>query len=90
MTPRQARLAFLFSLLVLVTLALPSAAHAHRLNFDSDPNRPLYDYIWLGALHMLTGWDHLLFIIGVVLLAGSMRTAANSSPSSSSATASPS
>lgn len=25
---------------------------------------------------MLSGWDHLLFIVGVVLLAGSMRTVA--------------
>jgi hydrogenase/urease accessory protein HupE len=27
------------------------------------------DFLWLGFIHMLTGWDHLLFIAGVVLVA---------------------
>ena len=28
----------------------------------------LLQYIWLGATHMLTGYDHLLFIFGVIFL----------------------
>jgi hypothetical protein len=26
----------------------------------------LNQYLWLGAKHMLTGWDHLLFLLGVI------------------------
>lgn len=29
-------------------------------------NGSLLDYIWVGAKHMLTGYDHLLFILGVL------------------------
>jgi len=34
------------------------------------------EYVWIGFWHMVGGWDHLLFILGVVLLAGSWRSAA--------------
>lgn len=54
----------------------PALAHAHSLNLDNDPNRPLWKYLWFGFLHMATGWDHLLFIAGVVLLAGGLGSAA--------------
>jgi hydrogenase/urease accessory protein HupE len=57
-------------------LASPAAAFAHDLGLDDDPNRPLWKYLWFGFLHMATGWDHLLFILGVVLIAGSVGTAA--------------
>ncbi|GAA0522336.1 hypothetical protein Ade02nite_81640 [Paractinoplanes deccanensis] len=33
------------------------------------PDDGIFDFGWLGFTHMLTGWDHLLFIAGVVLLA---------------------
>ena len=33
------------------------------------PKDGILDFGWLGFTHMLTGWDHLLFIAGVVLLA---------------------
>ena len=59
-----------------VVLASPAAAFAHSLSLDDDPNRPLWKYLWFGFLHMATGWDHLLFILGVVLIAGSVATAA--------------
>jgi hydrogenase/urease accessory protein HupE len=59
-----------------VFLASPVAAFAHDLGLDDDPNRPLWKYLWFGFLHMATGWDHLLFILGVVLIAGSVGTAA--------------
>jgi len=57
-------------------LLAPAAASAHALFGDQDPNRPLVDYLSLGFLHMVGGWDHLLFITGVVLLAGNVRSAA--------------
>lgn len=59
-----------------LSLAVHATAFAHSLFGGDDPNRPLGDYVGLGFLHMVTGWDHLLFIAGVVLLSGSFRTAA--------------
>src|SRR5918992_1179373 len=59
-----------------VSLLFPSTALAHALFGDNDPSRPLIDYLFLGFGHMVAGWDHLLFITGVVLLAGNLRTAA--------------
>ena len=46
---------------------------AHSLNTAADT---VPGFVRLGFLHMLTGWDHLLFIAGVVLLAGQVRRAA--------------
>src|SRR5215210_3306611 len=66
----------LYALIVLALLAAPSSALAHGLDGNADPNRPVIDYLWLGFRHMLGGWDHLLFIAGVVLLAGGLRPAA--------------
>jgi hydrogenase/urease accessory protein HupE len=61
---------------VTALLLAPAVGFAHALFGDQDPNRPLVDYLPLGFWHMVGGWDHLLFIAGVVLLAGSVRTAA--------------
>jgi len=61
---------------LLALLAAPASASAHALFGDNDPNRPLIDYLTLGFGHMVCGWDHLLFITGVVLLAGGLRSAA--------------
>ena len=63
-------------LAVAVPVLLPAAGYAHALFGDHDPHRPLIDYLTLGFGHMIGGWDHLLFIAGVVLLSGSWRTAA--------------
>jgi hydrogenase/urease accessory protein HupE len=71
-TPRLARAAPLAAIALLV---LPAAALAHGLVGDFDPNRPLVDYLWLGFKHMVMGWDHLLFIAGVVLFAGGIASA---------------
>jgi len=57
-------------------LLAPASALAHGLDVGADPNRPAVDYVGLGIRHMLGGWDHLLFIAGVVLLAGGLRSAA--------------
>jgi hydrogenase/urease accessory protein HupE len=59
-----------------VALIAPAAAHAHGLSVDDDPNRALIQYVILGFEHMALGWDHLLFIIGMVLLAPNAKTAA--------------
>ena len=48
---------------------LPLVALAHGIS-DEDKQRMLdggyLQYVWLGATHMLTGYDHLLFLLGVV------------------------
>src|SRR5688500_18195971 len=59
-----------------MSLLLPAAAAAHALFADNNPNRPLLEYVWIGFLHMVGGWDHLLFILGVVLIAGALKPAA--------------
>ena len=58
------------------SLVLPASALAHGLSGGYDPSRPVPDYLWLGFWHMVAGWDHLLFIAGVVLLSETVRTAA--------------
>ncbi len=52
-------------------LVFAPAAVAHGLGSE-DPNRPVIDYLWLGTKHLLAGWDHLLFILGVVLVSASL------------------
>ena len=54
-----------------VLLITAPIASAHGLGAQ-DPSRPLPDYLWLGFKHLLAGWDHLLFILAIVLLAGSL------------------
>ena len=48
---------------------LSSVAYAHGIS--AEDKQAMLDggnlrYIWLGATHMLTGYDHLLFLFGVV------------------------
>lgn len=59
--------------LLLVT-ALPTAAHAHGLGDVT--GRSVLDFVPLGIEHMLLGWDHLLFIAGVLLIASGWKQAA--------------
>ena len=41
-----------------------------------DPGTSLVGYIELGVEHILTGWDHLAFVLALLLLAGSVREVA--------------
>jgi len=54
---------------MLVLALFPLIAFAHGIS-DEDKQRMLdggyLQYVWLGASHMLTGYDHLLFLLGVV------------------------
>lgn len=58
-----------FLLAFMVVLLVPVEAFAHGIS-DADKLRMLeggyLQYIGLGATHMLTGYDHLLFLFGVV------------------------
>jgi hypothetical protein len=48
---------------------------AHGIH-DSAADKSVAEFVPLGIKHMLLGWDHLLFILGVVILAGNLRRAA--------------
>jgi HupE / UreJ protein len=62
--------------LALAALLAPLAALAHGIS-DADKQRMLdggyLQYVGLGASHMLTGYDHLLFLFGVVFFLTSFR-----------------
>ena len=55
----------ILSLLFLIS----SSLYAHGIS-EADTQAMInggnFEYIWLGAVHMLTGYDHLLFLLGVV------------------------
>jgi HupE / UreJ protein len=61
---------------VALLAALPLAALAHGIS-DADRQRMLdggyLQYVGLGASHMLTGYDHLLFLFGVVFFLTSFK-----------------
>lgn len=40
------------------------------LNLGSPPPSPTLDYIKIGVDHIIYGWDHLLFVMGLVMLVG--------------------
>jgi hydrogenase/urease accessory protein HupE len=56
-----------------VLLGTPGAAFANGVGGTSDTAG---GFVWLGFTHMLLGWDHLLLIAGVVMLAGQVKRAA--------------
>jgi hydrogenase/urease accessory protein HupE len=68
------RTATVLAVLVLSLIGLPGYAAAHGIG--SAAGLSAWEFIPLGVEHMLLGWDHLLFIAGVVLLAGELRRAA--------------
>lgn len=57
------------AIVVLFFLLIPVAALAHGIS-EADRQAMLAGgnvrYVWLGATHMLTGYDHLLFIFGII------------------------
>lgn len=58
-----------FIILSLIGFFSSATAFAHGVN-DADKLKLVsggnIDYTWLGATHMLTGYDHLLFLFGVI------------------------
>jgi hypothetical protein len=55
--------------------AASEPALAHGIH-ESAAGKSVLEFVPLGIEHMLLGWDHLLFIIGVVILSGNLRRAA--------------
>jgi hydrogenase/urease accessory protein HupE len=60
-------------LLLIVSLVGAPAAFAHGLHASAET---IGEFVWLGIRHMIGGWDHLLFIVGIVLLARETKLAA--------------
>jgi hypothetical protein len=60
----------------ILLLLVPVFLLAHGIN-ESDQNAlssgGLWDYIWVGAKHMVTGYDHLLFLVGVIFYLNGFR-----------------
>ena len=59
-----------------LSMAGSSSAFAHGISEESRETMVdggLLDYIWLGAEHMVTGYDHLLFLFGVLFFLNSFR-----------------
>lgn len=62
---------YLFLLALLTTMAamLPLQAYAHGMSeadIETMLNASTWDFVQIGAAHMLTGYDHLLFLLGVI------------------------
>lgn len=62
-------------LVLALTLLLPAGASAHGIGLEAQ-DRSVLEFVPVGMEHMLLGWDHLLFIVGIVLVAGEPRRAA--------------
>src|SRR5512138_3135121 len=62
----------LITVLLLVTLFLPATAAAHNVSkndakfVQANQGRAIGPFLYLGAKHMVTGYDHLLFLVGVI------------------------
>ena len=55
------------SLIVLLLISSTLLAHdVTSADYQRLANGDLWDYIWVGAKHMITGYDHLLFLVGVI------------------------
>lgn len=72
-------LLFIRPVAALLLAAMPMLAFAHGIS-EEDRQRMLdggyLQYVGLGASHMLTGYDHLLFLFGVVFFLSSFRDVA--------------
>jgi hypothetical protein len=59
-------------LLVIAGLSIPSSASAHNVSrrdasfVQSNEGAAIVPFMYLGAKHMVTGYDHLAFLVGVI------------------------
>ncbi|NET31435.1 MAG: HupE/UreJ family protein [Cyanothece sp. SIO1E1] len=66
----------LLIILILVVALSPVLLHAHGVSAGDQAilnNGGLLSYIWVGAKHMVTGYDHLLFLAGVIFYLSGFR-----------------
>jgi HupE/UreJ protein len=63
---------FLFTLILICGLLFPTSASAHNVSkrdasfVQSNQGAAIAPFIYLGAKHMVTGYDHLAFLFGVI------------------------
>src|SRR5579862_6772502 len=63
---------FLFALILVCGLLFPAGASAHNVSkrdasfVQSNQGAAIAPFIYLGAKHMVTGYDHLAFLFGVI------------------------
>ena len=71
MTNKQCLMTGLIGL-ILLTMMLPSIASAHNVStrdatfVQANKGTAAGPFLYLGAKHMVTGYDHLLFLVGVI------------------------
>jgi len=64
--------AYLVAGLLLATLLFPAVATAHNVSkrdasfVQSTNGAAIFPFLYLGAKHMVTGYDHLAFLVGVI------------------------
>ncbi|MDP3893598.1 HupE/UreJ family protein [Nocardioides sp.] len=76
MPARRALLARAVPLLAIpAILASATPAYAHGIG-DEAADKSVLEFVPVGITHMLLGWDHLLFVAGVLLVAAQPRLAA--------------
>ena len=70
MQTRIRRVLALFLTLLLVSLSLGAMAHGvdedTRLFLEQNTGMQFIPFIYIGAKHMFTGYDHILFLVGVI------------------------
>lgn len=70
--PNRLQLHYLLSFILLFALGLPSEAFAHgvdestRTFLQQNTGIQIIPFLYIGAKHMVTGYDHLLFLVGVL------------------------
>lgn len=69
--PRRTSI-FLVALIVISALLFPISAFAHNVSkrdasfVESNQGAAIAPFLYLGAKHMVTGYDHLAFLVGVI------------------------
>ena len=82
MTPPRPTNPYLAPGLLTVALLTAATAHAHgvtggdQLFLESAQGSQIVPFIYLGAKHMVTGYDHLLFLVGVIFFLYRMKEVA--------------
>lgn len=70
--PNRLQLHYLLSFTLLLALGLPIEAFAHgvddntRVFLQQNTGMQIIPFLYIGAKHMVTGYDHLLFLVGVL------------------------
>ncbi len=70
---------FLATAMILAGLLIPASASAHNVSkqdasfVQSNEGPAIIPFIYLGAKHMVTGYDHLAFLVGVIFFLYKMK-----------------